>query len=104
MYENLAILALFVFLYSIIYGQLERTLFSGTVDFNTLITTLASNTQLQDLHSLTQGSVSTNLVQVYKALGGGWQIRDDRDPVEQLPASMKKQMRERTEAWDGVLR
>jgi hypothetical protein len=52
----------------------------------------------------TQGSVSTNLVQVYKALGGGWEIRDDRNPVDLLPAAMKDEMRERTDAWEGVLR
>jgi outer membrane protein TolC len=75
----------------------------GAIDFNTLITTLASNTQQQDLLTVTQGSVSTNLVEVYKVLGGGWEIRAGRDPVEQLPASMKTQMRERTGAWDGVL-
>jgi NodT family efflux transporter outer membrane factor (OMF) lipoprotein len=34
----------------------------GAIDFNTLITTLASNTQQQDLLKVTQGSVSANLV------------------------------------------
>jgi hypothetical protein len=52
----------------------------------------------------TQGSVATSLVQVYKALGGGWEIRGDKDPVELLPATMKDEMRERTGAWDGVLK
>jgi hypothetical protein len=52
----------------------------------------------------TQGSVSTSLVQVYKALGGGWEIRDNQDPVDLLPATMKDEMRERTRAWDGVLK
>ena len=47
--------------------------------------------------------VATNLVQVYRALGGGWEIRDNRDPVELLPADMKDEMRERTRAWKGVL-
>jgi hypothetical protein len=47
--------------------------------------------------------VATNLVQVYKALGGGWQIRNNRDPVDLLPASMKERMIERTGAWEGVL-
>jgi len=76
----------------------------GAITFNTLITTLASNTQQQDLLSTTQGSVLTNLVEVYKALGGGWEIREDRDPVELLPEPMKAEMRERTEAWDGLLK
>ncbi|MEN8686635.1 MAG: efflux transporter outer membrane subunit [Desulfuromonadales bacterium] len=76
----------------------------GAIDFNTLINTLNANQQQQDLLAATQGSVATSLVQVYKALGGGWEIREDRDPVDLLPASMKDEMRERTGAWDGVLK
>lgn len=76
----------------------------GAIDFNTLISTLASNVQQQDLLSSTNGSVAANLVQVYKALGGGWEVRDNQDPVELLPAAMKDKMRERTGAWKGVLK
>lgn len=76
----------------------------GAIDFNTLITTLNANQQQQDLMTATQGSVATSLVQVYKALGGGWEIRDDRDPVELLPELMKAEMRERTGAWEDVLK
>jgi len=76
---------------------------NGLVDFNTVISTLDADTQQQDLLVSTQGSVATNLVQVYLALGGGWQIRDNRDPVELLPADMKDEMRERTGAWKRVL-
>ena len=76
----------------------------GAIDFNTLISTLNANQQQQDLMTATQGSVATSLVQVYKALGGGWEIRDNRDPVDLLPATMKDEMRERTRAWDGVLK
>lgn len=75
----------------------------GEVPFNTVITNLNANVQQQDLLASTQGSAATNLVQIYRALGGGWQIREDRDPVDLLPATMKEEMRERTEAWDGVL-
>ena len=75
----------------------------GSTGFNTLVTTLVSNVQQQDLLSATQGTVATNLVQVYKALGGGWEIRDNRDPVDLLPEDMKGEMRERTGAWKGVL-
>ena len=76
----------------------------GAIDFNTLITTLASNVQQQDLLTSTHGTVATNLVAVYKALGGGWEVRDNRDPVDLLPAATKDEMRERTGAWDGVLK
>ena len=76
---------------------------NGLVDFNTVITTLSAHAQQQDLLAATQGSVATNLVEVYKALGGGWEIRADQDPVNLLPAAMKDEMRERTLAWKGVL-
>jgi NodT family efflux transporter outer membrane factor (OMF) lipoprotein len=75
----------------------------GDIDFNTLITTLAANVQQQDLYASTEGDVAANLVQVYRALGGGWSIRQDRDPVELLPEAIKDEMRERTRQWEGVL-
>ena len=75
----------------------------GAVDFNTLITTLSANVQQQDLLSSTRGSVADNLVQVYRALGGGWEIREERDPVDFLPSAMKEEMLQRTKAWEGVL-
>lgn len=76
---------------------------NGLVDFNTVISTLNAHAQQQDLLSSTRGNVATNLVQVYLSLGGGWEVRADRDPVDLLPAVMKEQMRERTEAWKDVL-
>jgi NodT family efflux transporter outer membrane factor (OMF) lipoprotein len=75
----------------------------GLVDFTTVVQNLASNLQQQDQLSSTQGTVGTNLVEVYKSLGGGWAIRANSNPVDFLPAAMKEQMRERTEAWEGVL-
>ncbi len=50
-----------------------------------------------------QGSVATNLVQVYKSLGGGWQLRAAQDPVALLPLATKDEMRNRTKAWKKVL-
>jgi len=40
--------------------------------------------------------VSAKLVQVYSALGGGWEIRENADPVDSLPTEMKDEMRERS--------
>jgi outer membrane protein TolC len=77
---------------------------NGLVNYNTVINTLNSLRQQQDILASTEGSVTTNLVQVYKALGGGWQIRDNRDPVDLLPASIKESMQQRTEAWGDILR
>ena len=76
---------------------------NGLIDFNTVISTLNADAQQQDLLTETQGNVATNLVQVYRSLGGGWEIRDNQDPVDFLPAVMKDEMRERTGAWKGIL-
>ena len=75
----------------------------GLVNFNTVITNLNALAQQQDVLASTQGNVATNLVQVYKSLGGAWKIRGNRDPVDLLPASIKETMLQRTEAWEGVL-
>jgi len=45
------------------------------------------------------GQVSTNLVSAYKALGGGWEIREGKGI---LSVENRRQMKERTN-WDGVL-
>ncbi len=76
----------------------------GSVDFNTLISTLSSNLQQQDKLAEVQGNVFTNLINVYKALGGGWEVRQGRDPVDLLPAKTKEEMSERTNIWNGLLK
>jgi hypothetical protein len=57
----------------------------GTVDF-TRVTQLEQNlvTQ-QDTLAQAQGEIVTGLVQVYKALGGGWQIREQGCTPTALP-------------------
>ena len=48
---------------------------AGTVDF-TRVTQLELNlVPLQDVLATAQGEIGTGLIQVYKGLGGGWQIR-----------------------------
>jgi NodT family efflux transporter outer membrane factor (OMF) lipoprotein len=75
----------------------------GEEDFNTLINTLSANVQQDDLLAATRGSVATNLVQVYLALGGGWEIRGQQDPADLLPAATRDEMRERTWLWRDTL-
>jgi hypothetical protein len=41
----------------------------------------------------------TNVIALYKALGGGWQIRDGK---EYLPSERKEQMEDRTD-WGNLL-
>jgi outer membrane protein TolC len=74
----------------------------GLVSFNTVITTLQSLQSQQDLLASTQGAVANNLVQVYKSLGGGWEIREGKASSELLPESVKEEMLERTNYWKKV--
>ncbi len=76
---------------------------NGLVSYNTVITNLRNDEQQQDLYASAKGAVATNLVQVYKSLGGGWEIRNNQDPATLLPREMKQEIIERTPAWEGVL-
>ncbi|GAB2898325.1 efflux transporter outer membrane subunit [Microbulbifer echini] len=75
----------------------------GQVEYNTVITTLISNLQQQDILVIAQGAVAANLVQVYLSLGGGWQIRDGLTPLELLPEETIEDMLWRTHYWDKFL-
>jgi outer membrane protein TolC len=57
----------------------------------------------ENMLASSQASVATNLIQVYKSLGGGWQTRGGQDPVALLPTATKDEMRNRTKAWKKVL-
>ncbi len=72
----------------------------GLVNFNTVINTLQSLAAQQDQLATAQGSVASNLVEVYRALGGGWEIRPGADPVDLLPEETRKEMEDRTDYWD----
>jgi NodT family efflux transporter outer membrane factor (OMF) lipoprotein len=75
----------------------------GLVNFNTVINTLSSLASQQNQLAATQGTVATNLVEVYKSLGGGWQIRQGETPADFLPAETTDEMLLRTKAWRKVL-
>jgi NodT family efflux transporter outer membrane factor (OMF) lipoprotein len=76
---------------------------NGMVNFNTVISTLQSLQSQQDLLASTQGSVANNLVQVYKSLGGGWQVRGSKTADELLPESVRQEMLQRTKYWKKIL-
>jgi outer membrane protein TolC len=71
----------------------------GLVDYQRVLDTQRFLAQDQDLLTATTGSVALNLVAIYKALGGGWQIRAGKDFV---PDETKAEMRERT-GWGKLL-
>jgi NodT family efflux transporter outer membrane factor (OMF) lipoprotein len=72
----------------------------GLVNFNTVITTLASLATQQDLLAVTEGTVAVNLVDVYRAIGGGWEVRTTADPVELIPEGTREEMLDRTKYWN----
>ncbi len=71
----------------------------GLVDFTTVLTAEQTLLSQQDNLASTLGSISTNLVGVYRALGGGWEIREGQDLV---PPEIKAQMEKRTN-WGRLL-
>jgi NodT family efflux transporter outer membrane factor (OMF) lipoprotein len=71
----------------------------GLVDFQRVLDTQRFLSQEEDLLADTRGSVATNLIAIYKALGGGWQIREGKDFI---PEETKEEMRKRTH-WGDLL-
>ncbi len=71
----------------------------GVADFTTVIVAEQSLLSEQDNFVATLGSIASNLVAVYRALGGGWQIREGTDIV---PPEVKAVMAKRTD-WGNLL-
>jgi NodT family efflux transporter outer membrane factor (OMF) lipoprotein len=51
---------------------------AGTVPFNTVFNLETTQVQQQDLLAVAQGNIALNLINVYRALGGGWEIRTQK--------------------------
>jgi len=71
----------------------------GLVDYQRVIDTQRDLTLQQDNLVATTGSVDLSLVSMYRALGGGWQLRTDKDFV---PKNIKEEMAKRTN-WGDLL-
>jgi NodT family efflux transporter outer membrane factor (OMF) lipoprotein len=71
----------------------------GITDFTTVLTAQQSLLSEQDSLAVTLGDISRNLVGVYRALGGGWEIRESQDFV---PVEIKETMAKRTN-WGRLL-
>jgi NodT family efflux transporter outer membrane factor (OMF) lipoprotein len=48
---------------------------AGTVPFNTVFNLETTQVQQQDHLAVAQGNIALNLISVYRALGGGWELR-----------------------------
>ena len=71
----------------------------GVADYQRVLDTQQALVAQQDLKTASQGDIATNLIAMYRALGGGWEFRQGDDFV---PAETKQQMQERTN-WGGLL-
>ena len=71
----------------------------GSTDFTTVLTSQQSLLTAQDSLASALGSISSNLVGVYRALGGGWEIREGQDLVS---PDIKQAMAKRTH-WGKLL-
>lgn len=71
----------------------------GLVDYVRVLDAQRFLTAQQDQLVFTAGSVGQNLIAMYRALGGGWEIRGANDFI---PASLKQEMEERTN-WGNIL-
>jgi NodT family efflux transporter outer membrane factor (OMF) lipoprotein len=71
----------------------------GITDFTTVLTAQQSLLGAEDSLAAVLGNISTYLVGVYRALGGGWEIRECRNFV---PVETREEMERRTN-WGGLL-
>jgi NodT family efflux transporter outer membrane factor (OMF) lipoprotein len=71
----------------------------GLVDYQRVLDTQRDLAQRQDNFVFTAGSVGRNLIAMYRALGGGWELRGTNDFI---PVSLKEEMEKRTD-WGNIL-
>ncbi len=71
----------------------------GATDYTTVLTAQQSLLNEQDRLAGSQGDVPQGLISVYRALGGGWEIREGK---EFIPLQVKEAMESRTN-WGKLL-
>jgi NodT family efflux transporter outer membrane factor (OMF) lipoprotein len=57
----------------------------GTIDFNRVFNLETAQVQQQDRLATAQGDIALNLIAVYRALGGGWELRLREAPGQPAP-------------------
>lgn len=72
---------------------------SGTADYTRVLNTQQALQNEQDRLVATRGAVALNLVGLYRAMGGGWEIRGDRVQIDQ---EIQTEMCKRTN-WGALL-
>jgi NodT family efflux transporter outer membrane factor (OMF) lipoprotein len=71
----------------------------GITDFTTVLTAQQALLAAQDSFANALGSIGGNLVELYRALGGGWQLREGQELVS---PEIRELMAKRTN-WGGLL-
>jgi len=71
----------------------------GAVDYTRVLNTQQSLVLQQDQSTVARGDIARNLISMYRALGGGWQLREGNDFV---PEPTRAEMAERTN-WGDIL-
>jgi NodT family efflux transporter outer membrane factor (OMF) lipoprotein len=71
----------------------------GMTDFTTVLTAEQNLLRYQNSLANSQGAVPQGLIAIYRALGGGWEIREGHDFI---PAETKETMEQRTD-WGKLL-
>ncbi len=71
---------------------------SGAIDFNRVFTLQSTLALQQDGLANSKGEITISLIRIYKALGGGWQIRLAPDQTEILPSNQHAPAEERDAA------
>jgi NodT family efflux transporter outer membrane factor (OMF) lipoprotein len=72
----------------------------GSADFTTVLTAQQNLYQAQNNLTLATGSIALGLITTYRALGGGWQMREGHDFIS---AETQREMSKRTN-WGHLLR
>lgn len=71
----------------------------GVTDYSRVLNSQQFLVEQQDSLTASRGEVARSLIATYKALGGGWELRDNR-PI--LPEAIKNEMKQRTD-WGTLL-
>jgi NodT family efflux transporter outer membrane factor (OMF) lipoprotein len=71
----------------------------GMTDFTTVLTAQQNLLRYQNSLADSQGAVPQSLIAIYRALGGGWEIREGHDFI---PADIRETMEKRTN-WGEIL-
>ena len=72
----------------------------GLVDYIRVLDSQRFLVQQEDQLTAARGAIALNLIGMYRALGGGWQIRQGDDFA---PGDIQQQMRKRTD-WGDILK